>query len=1156
MDHDDTPPPTPTGVQFADLRPPPIPDHELIRCIGGGSYGEVWLARNVMGTYRAVKIVHRDRFRDQRPFEREYNGIQRFEPVSRSHESQVDILHVGRHNGCFYYVMELADDQERGQEIDPERYAPKNLETLLKRRERLTVDETLEIALALTTGLAHLHNHELVHRDIKPSNIIFVHGMPKLADIGLVTGLDATRSFVGTEGYLPPEGPGTQRADIYSLGKVLYEMCTGRDRQEYPELPTLLEELPDRERLLELNAIIARACREEARQRYDSAEAMRQDLLLLQSGRSVRRMQRLERHMAHVRQAGALTGILLLLAAGAYGYQARQTRLVEELAAHNLHLANESRELLIRMQVAAGNRLVDEGDYAEALLWFIEALQLMEDHPARETVHRVRIDSVLRHTPRVIQLFQHDSGVRWCEFSPDGTRIASASSDRTARVWDVISGEPVTPPLEHRAGVLSAVFSPDGQWVLTASLDGTARVWNATSGEPISPPLEHPCSFAGPEDVLTASFSPDSTMVLTASTGGPAILWDEVTGERLGPELNSVTGPGGVVSASFSPEGRRIVTANTDRTVTIWDIDTAQPMFPSIEVGDVVNFASFSPDGERILVGTGVRQYPSPIRGTARIWNAMSGDPITAPMPHQTGVRMGGFSPDGTRVVTAEEQVGETGIARIWDATTGEQIGADLEQHSRIWTAVFSPDGNRVATCSEHRTARVWDAKNGRALTPPLKHADWVGHASFSPDGNSLATASQDGLVRVWDLVTDADGIAVGSHLEAVPHASDAQFSGDGGKLLIKSKATAILFDLEGLDTSDWRPLVLPTGPRSGASMAAFNHHASKILIAPFWWATGSRDTNAQVWSATTGELQFTVAHEKALNHAIFSFDGRQLLTTSDDHTARVWDAETGEPRSPPLRHNDVVRHGSFSPDGTRIVTASGTAVVWDWAVGRPALPPLEHNHVVLYACYSPDGLRIATASADQTARIWDAQTGRPITAPLHQSGTVMGVAFSPDSRALVSWGLAPFANVWDTETGQRLLPPLNHQAGLIWVEFSPDGRYIVTASMDNSARVWDARTGEAVSIPLQTGEPVFRAKFHPDGRRVVTASGVGGARHWTLRQMEWPMEDVNRLAAVLTGHQIDHTLSRSRLRSDQIMPAFRTLQVRHPDQFVVRRGQ
>ena len=104
----------PSGASAGDVPPIPVPDHTLIRRIGKGSYGEVWLARNVLGVYRAVKIVHRRSFDDDRPFEREFAGIQRFEPISRSHESQLNILHVGRGPDCFYYVMELADDMGRG----------------------------------------------------------------------------------------------------------------------------------------------------------------------------------------------------------------------------------------------------------------------------------------------------------------------------------------------------------------------------------------------------------------------------------------------------------------------------------------------------------------------------------------------------------------------------------------------------------------------------------------------------------------------------------------------------------------------------------------------------------------------------------------------------------------------------------------------------------------------------------------------------------------------------------------------------------------------------------------------------------------------------------------------------------------------------------
>src|SRR5437762_10117731 len=150
-----------------------VPDHELSQRIGRGSYGEVWLARNLMGTYRAVKIVYRKNFQHQRPFERELAGIKKFEPISRSHESFVDILHVGQNEegGYFYYIMELGDDASMGQSINPRFYVPKTLSREAVTRGRLPLSECVRLGLSLSAALESLHAHGLVHRDVKPSNI-------------------------------------------------------------------------------------------------------------------------------------------------------------------------------------------------------------------------------------------------------------------------------------------------------------------------------------------------------------------------------------------------------------------------------------------------------------------------------------------------------------------------------------------------------------------------------------------------------------------------------------------------------------------------------------------------------------------------------------------------------------------------------------------------------------------------------------------------------------------------------------------------------------------------------------------------------------------------------------------------------------------------
>jgi tetratricopeptide (TPR) repeat protein len=267
---------------------PSIADLVLLQRIGGGAYGEVWLGRTALGTLRAVKIVRRAEFDDDRPYQREFEGIRKFEPISRSHEGFLDLLHVGRNDaeGYFYYVMELADAVGvRNSDF----YQPRTLAAEVKARGALPLDECLRIAHTLTTALAELHRHGLVHRDIKPSNIIFVNGVPKLADIGLVAAVNEARSYVGTEGFIPPEGPGTPQADLYSLGIVLYVISTGKSHRDFPEPPSDLASRPDRERWLELQAIIHRACQADAHQRYVSAEAMLRELDLVRCGKSVQR---------------------------------------------------------------------------------------------------------------------------------------------------------------------------------------------------------------------------------------------------------------------------------------------------------------------------------------------------------------------------------------------------------------------------------------------------------------------------------------------------------------------------------------------------------------------------------------------------------------------------------------------------------------------------------------------------------------------------------------------------------------------------------------------------------------------------------------------------------------------------------------------------
>lgn len=296
----------------SDRNRPRIHDHEVLRLIGRGAYGEVWLARSVTGALRAVKVVWRADYDYPEAFEREFEAIKRYEPVSRKHAGLVPILQVGRSEdeSFYYYVMELADDVDTGRDFTPEKYRPLTLMARMRKEKRLKADECIEHGATIAEALHFMHQHGLIHRDVKPSNLIFTDGVCRLADIGLVA-LLGQRSFVGTEGFVAPEGPGTAQSDIFSLGMVLYEASTGKDRLDFPDLPGSEESGDGIKLWRRLHDVVCRACSQQATERFENAEQMAQALRgeALPMRRSTKRKMLLASIAASVL---AILGIVLL----------------------------------------------------------------------------------------------------------------------------------------------------------------------------------------------------------------------------------------------------------------------------------------------------------------------------------------------------------------------------------------------------------------------------------------------------------------------------------------------------------------------------------------------------------------------------------------------------------------------------------------------------------------------------------------------------------------------------------------------------------------------------------------------------------------------------------------------------------------------------
>ncbi|SDR64179.1 WD40 repeat [Rhizobiales bacterium GAS113] len=615
----------------------------------------------------------------------------------------------------------------------------------------------------------------------------------------------------------------------------------------------------------------------------------------------------------------------------------------------------------------------------------------------------------------------HNGPVLSATFSLDGTRIVTASWDKTARVWDAATGKAIAVLTGHDSGVRNASFSPDGPRILTASADETARLWDAATGKQI-------IVFQGhDEEVRSAAFSPDGTRIVTLSAG-IASVWDATTG-KLFTEVSFVD------NAAFSPDSSRIVTAAAhDKTARVWDAATGKPIAVLEGHGGAVSSAAFSPDGTRILTASSDK--------TARVWDAATGRLLAVLEGHVLAVLNAAFSPDGTRVVTASDDK----TARVWDAATGKAIAVLTGHDSGVRNASFSPDGTRILTASADETARLWDAATGKPIAILRGHEAGVNSASFSPDGTRVVTASDDKTARLWDAATVKPLAVLRGHEGGVLSAS---FAPDGTRIV-----TASIDDTARVwDAASGKPIVVLSGHQLPVQSAYFSPDGTRIV-------TASWDGMARAWDAATGKALAVMSHETGVESASFSPDGTRIVTASSDKTARVWDAATSQPIAVLKWHDAGLTSAAYSPDGTRIVTASldKTAVVWDAATVKPLAVLRGHEGGVLSASFAPDGTRIVTASSDSTARVWDAATGKALAVMSHETG-VESASFSPDGTRIVTASSDKTARVWDAATSQPIAVLKWHDAGLTSAAYSPDGTRIVTASDDKTAVVWDIST-------------------------------------------------------------------------------------------------
>jgi len=682
-------------------------------------------------------------------------------------------------------------------------------------------------------------------------------------------------------------------------------------------------------------------------------------------------------------------------------------------------------------------------------------------------VRSVRERYVLRH-----------EGVTSAVFDPSGARVLTASTDKTARLWDVATGAQLTVLRGHQDTVLNAVFDPSGKRVLTASVDRTARLWDAATGAELTVLRGHQSW------VRSAVFDPSRARVLTASEDGTARLWDAATGT----ELAVLRGRYVIRSAVFDPSGTRVLTDGEYRLARLWDAATGAELAVLRGHQSGVRSAVFDLSGGRVLTASDDK--------TARLWDAATGAELAVLRGHEDMVMNAVFDPHGARVLTASSDR----TARLWDAASGAEVTVLRGHQSWVYSAVFDPSGGRVLTASEDRTARLWDAATGAELAV-LRSDGYLRSAVFNPSGARILTGSGDSTARLWDASAGAEIAVLRGHRDQV---RSVKFDPSGERVLTTSRDdTARLWDAAtGAQIAVARP------DKNWVLSAEFDPFGTRML-------TCDGGNTARLWDANTGAVLAVLrGHDDSVLRAVFDPSGARVLTASTD-TARVWDTATGAEIAV-LRSHEYIRIAEFDPSGARVLTAGGDAA-WLWGAENGAvLAVLRVNGYIRSAVFDSSGARVLTASSDNIARLWDAATGAELAILRGNQNWILTAAFDPSGARVLTFDDDKTARIWDAATG-AVLAVLAGATKLIQAPiFDPSGTRVLTASHDGTAQLWDAATGAELVVLRGHEGWVKSAVFDPSGARVLTAGGKT-ARLWHSA--------TGALLAVLRGHD-DEVLS------------------------------
>jgi WD40 repeat protein len=1032
-----TMPPTAPAPSNEAAELPTIPGYEILGVLGRGGMGVVYKAwQPELNRTVALKMVLAGAHAGAQELARFHTEA---EAVARLHHAHiVQIYGVGRHDEHPYLVLEYVDGGSLAQQLTG---------TLLPARRSAELVETLARAVH------YAHQQGIIHRDLTPGNVLLTaDGLPKITDFGLaklLAGGGAIRTqsgaIVGTPSYMAPEqaagktkeiGPA---ADVYGLGAILYELVTGRPpfRAETP-LETLLqaqsEEPVPPSRLQpklprDLETICLKALAKSPERRYASAGDLAEDLRRWLSGEPIRArpVSAAERLLKWVRRRPAVAGLLLAsgvaalalvaLAVGwVYNRELSQARAAEEWQRQRAEAAlGEARDALDKADTYLYFNRISLAEHA----WWANNVgrtkELLAECPPERCLWEWHYLDRLCHS-ELLALSGHTDEIYSVTVSPDSTRLASASADKTVKIWEVATGrELLTLPCRTRQ--CSVIFSRDGTRLASAGADGPEgdlKVWSLDFS-------------AGPGSI------PRTELLLDL----PGL-----SGERC--------------QVAFSPDGQRLALAcgfpvSRKSPVRVFEVASGKEILTLQYREEEMTGVAFSPDGRQLVFVSGTSNFSGFGKpGVVRIWDTASGQE-PRPLEGQNGpLATVAFSPDGKTLAWA----GWDKVVKLWDIAAGKEVGVLRGHTAMIRQLAFRPDGRQLATASEDGSVKVWNVAAAEELFTLRGHTADVYCVAYHRDGERLVSGGIDQMIRIWDARSgqEARTLNQSAPVRSVACSSDGRLLAAGG-----TDKTVQVWDLR----AGGHPRLLGRH-EEGVWCVAFAPDGSRLASCSGDWHKKEQAGEIKVWDVASGqELLRLPAHHGVVWNVAFSPDGKRLASAGGELSApdevKIWDAVTGKELFS-FPQPKGVHCIAFSPDGrclAGVFVHSNTLKVWD-VEQRQELFSVQTAPHPWSVSFTPDGRRLLTGAL-LNLEVWDAATGQRLKVLQGHTSDVMGVACSPDGKRLATAGYDKTLKVWDAATGQEVLTLKGHTGTVTSVVFSPDGKRLVSGSEDQTMKIWDA---------------------------------------------------------------------------------------------------